>query len=58
MTEKDLRVMYKQETGQDFPDVSDIPFSSKSQFRWLTAIQEYIHWLENKIIELSNNVKF
>jgi len=51
MTEKDIRMVYKQETGKypvkEYEDGSDTD-----------DMENYIRWLENKIIELSDKSKF
>lgn len=55
MNRTELHLQYKQETGQsyDFPEdaLETLKGKIKHQWRALT-IEEYILWLENKLLEL------
>ena len=54
MTEEDLRINYKQETGKypTYSESTDLPESEK-----FAAIIKYVKWLEEKVIESNKFIR-
>ena len=50
MTDKDLKIIYKQETGKEV--VTNIDFDVDCEE--LSDIEDYLHWLEEKFIQFEN----
>ena len=49
MTEQDLHLAYKQETGKYVPEVTTDMYNGD-----VSDCEEYITWLEQKVLELTN----
>jgi len=56
-SEKDIRIMYRMETGESVPDSVDPALSSDSSIRRnrIEDLVDYIEWLEKNIIYLAQN---
>ena len=50
MTDKDLKIIYKQETGKEIVEHIDFDVDCEE----LSDIEDYLHWLEEKVIQFEN----